>query len=278
MAPPKRALSDARILRRALADAFAKLHPRRMMKNPVMFLVEVGALFTTVLLFRATHLLFQTQITLWLWATVLFANFAEAVAEGRGKAQADALRRAKIATVAPKLVGFGRAAQVPASQLHKGDIVARIADLSSYRVDATISDLHASEIAAGMPVRVRVDETTTLNGAISSVEPRIENGIVKFHVRLDQPDASKLRNNLRVDVFAVTGHRDNALRVQRGALGGGDREDVYVVHGNNLLRTPVRWGLAGDQFLEPLEGLREGDEVVISNMNDYQGVKELRLK
>ncbi|HEY6844280.1 MAG TPA: potassium-transporting ATPase subunit KdpB [Thermoanaerobaculia bacterium] len=118
-----RSLFDRTILRRALRDCFAKLSPRKMMKNPVMFLVEVGALLTTILLFRATNLLFQVQITAWLWATVLFANFAEAVAEGRGKAQADALRKAKIETVARRLIDQRREEQVPASQLHKGDLV-----------------------------------------------------------------------------------------------------------------------------------------------------------
>src|SRR5712691_4377329 len=105
----KLSLFDRSILRRALADSFVKLNPRKMMKNPVMFLVEVGALLTTVLLIpglaKTVDYLFQTQITFWLWATVLFANFAEAVAEGRGKAQADALRKAKIETVARRLVG-----------------------------------------------------------------------------------------------------------------------------------------------------------------------------
>jgi len=120
----KLSLFDPAILRRALLDSLVKLSPRRMMKNPVMFLVEVGALLTTILLFRATDLRFQIQITLWLWATVLFANLAEAVAEGRGKAQADALRKAKTETIARRLTGPSRKEeQVPASQLRKGDIV-----------------------------------------------------------------------------------------------------------------------------------------------------------
>src|SRR5579872_3400152 len=119
----KLSLFDRAILRRALRDSFAKLSPRKMMKNPVMFLVEVGALLTTILLFRATNLPFQIQITVWLWATGLFANFAEAVAEGRGKAQADALRKAKIETVARRLIDNRREEQVAASQLHKGDTV-----------------------------------------------------------------------------------------------------------------------------------------------------------
>ncbi len=120
-----RALSlfDRSILRRALIDSFRKLHPRKMMKNPVMFLVEAGAVLTTLLLFRPVNLLFQMQITGWLWATVLFANFAEAVAEGRGKAQADALRKTKTDTVARKLYEFGKEERVPASTLRKGDVV-----------------------------------------------------------------------------------------------------------------------------------------------------------
>ncbi len=92
-------LFDRAILSRAATDAFAKLHPARMMKNPVMFIVEVGALATTLFLVPGLApkglFGFQLQIVFWLWATVLFANFAEAVAEGRGKAQADALRGAR---------------------------------------------------------------------------------------------------------------------------------------------------------------------------------------
>ena len=105
-----------------IREAFAKLDPRRMWKNPVMFLVEIGALLTTILLFRATNFLFQVQIAIWLWATVLFANYAEAVAEGRGKAQAAALRKSQTSVIARRLAG-DREEQVPASQLRKGDRV-----------------------------------------------------------------------------------------------------------------------------------------------------------
>ena len=162
--------------------------------------------------------------------------------------------------------------------VRRGDVVARIADLSAYRVDATISDLHAARLAAGMPVIVRLDDTATTTGTISSIDPRIENGIVKFHVALDDRGNTKLRNNLRVDVFVVTERRANVLRVRRGALGQGEREDVYVVRNNTAVRTPVQWGLAGEQYIEPRAGLKEGDQVLISNMTEYAGVKELRIK
>ena len=124
----KRSLWNTKIVRRALVDALVKLSPRTMMKNPVMFVVEVGSVITTIYLIRdilAHHdaLRFDLQITLWLWFTVLFANFAEAMAEGRGKAQADALRRAKSETTAVRFRADGSTEDVPSSGLRSGDVV-----------------------------------------------------------------------------------------------------------------------------------------------------------
>src|SRR3977135_2401155 len=113
----KRSLWDTKIVRRALVDALAKLNPRTMMKNPVMFVVEIGRVITTIYLFRniAAHhqsVRFELQITLWLWFTALFANFAEAMAEGRGKAQADALRKSRTKTSARKVSPIGGPEQI----------------------------------------------------------------------------------------------------------------------------------------------------------------------
>jgi potassium-transporting ATPase ATP-binding subunit len=128
----KRSLWDTKIVRRALVDALVKLNPRTMMKNPVMFVVEIGSVITSIYLLRdilAHHgaLRFDLQITLWLWFTVLFANFAEAMAEGRGKAQADALRRAKSETTAVRFRADGTTEDVPSSDLRSGDVVFIIA-------------------------------------------------------------------------------------------------------------------------------------------------------
>jgi potassium-transporting ATPase ATP-binding subunit len=121
----KRPLWEWKIVRRAILDSLVKLNPRTMMANPVMFVVEIGSVITTVLLFKGgTAFKFNLQITLWLWFTVLFANFAEAMAEGRGKAQADTLRKARSETIANRLVGSnGRVEQVPSSKLTAGDFV-----------------------------------------------------------------------------------------------------------------------------------------------------------
>ena len=105
---PVSALLDAKIVMPAIGSAFVKLDPRTLIKNPVMFVLEVVTVLTTIILVRdlvtgGGSIGFEFQIVLWLWFTVLFANFAEAVAEGRGKAQADTLRKMRQETMARKL-------------------------------------------------------------------------------------------------------------------------------------------------------------------------------
>ncbi|MFN0086271.1 MAG: potassium-transporting ATPase subunit KdpB [Blastocatellia bacterium] len=131
----KKAISiwDPKIITRAAVDSLRKLRPVKMMGNPVMFVVEVGCVITTVLLIRdvtkgAPGIGFDVQITLWLWFTVLFANFAEAMAEGRGKAQADNLRKARTEATANRLLANGKIEVVPAPQLRRDDIVVVSAD------------------------------------------------------------------------------------------------------------------------------------------------------
>src|SRR5262249_29388597 len=124
----KKSLADSAILSRAIVDSFRKLDPRVMVKNPVMFVVEVGSVLTTIQLawnaaHHSGHSAFGLQITLWLWFTVLFANFAEAMAEGRGKAQADTLRKARAETQAHRLRGDSSTETVASSKLRAGDVV-----------------------------------------------------------------------------------------------------------------------------------------------------------
>jgi len=125
MASKQKAVWEWKIVRRAVLDSFVKLNPRKMMGNPVMFVVEVGSVITTLLLFHGKDASFgfNLQITLWLWFTVLFANFAEAMAEGRGKAQADTLRKARAETVANRVLPNGQIEQVPSSHLRANDLV-----------------------------------------------------------------------------------------------------------------------------------------------------------
>lgn len=160
--------------------------------------------------------------------------------------------------------------------VRRGDIVARISDLSSYRVAATISDLHATRLAPGMRAHVRLDGGT-VSGAIDTIDPRIEGGVVRFYVTLDEPANRLLRNNQRVDVSVVTATRSGALVVRRGALGRTNADHAFVIRGDEARQVAVRFGLAGHDTIEIEDGLAEGDEVVISDMSDYENVRQLRL-
>jgi K+-transporting ATPase ATPase B chain len=123
-----RPLFDPEIVRRATFESFVKLNPKTLAKNPVMFVVEIGAALTTVYLVRdlftgAAGIGFELQIAIWLWFTVLFANFAEAMAEARGKAQADTLRKTKTDSNARRVLANGETENVAASQLRSGDTI-----------------------------------------------------------------------------------------------------------------------------------------------------------
>lgn len=119
-------LFNKKLFLQALKDSFIKLHPKSLIKNPVIFIVAIGALLTTVMVmftfFKGNFSFFNFQIAIWLWFTVLFANFSEAIAEGRGKAQADSLKKNRTQTQARKLVG-NKEIIISATELKKGDIV-----------------------------------------------------------------------------------------------------------------------------------------------------------
>lgn len=163
------------------------------------------------------------------------------------------------------------------STVRRGDVIARIADLSAYRVEATISDVHATRIAAGMRARVTLDEAA-LPGTIESVDPRIVNGVVKFQVTLDAPSDARLRHNMRVDVAVVTSTRRDTLVVRRGSLGRTNAAQAFVLRDDEVVRTPVKFGLSNQNAIEITDGLREGDEVVISNMTDFEDVNVVKLE
>jgi HlyD family secretion protein len=162
--------------------------------------------------------------------------------------------------------------------LARGQVFARIADLDSYRVEAKVSDVHSSELRPGETVRVMVDGQP-LAGRLVQVDPTIESGTVKFTVDLDDRKNAKLRNNLSVDVLVVTDSRANVLRAPKGPYAqGGASEPVFVVQGDHAVRRQVRFGLSGYDSFEVLDGLNEGDEVIVSDMRDYIHLSQVNLK
>lgn len=162
--------------------------------------------------------------------------------------------------------------------VRRGDVIARIADPESFRVEATVSDVHSARLSTGQPVKVVMDGQA-LPGRLASIYPSVENGSVKFNVDLADPRNPKLRDNLRVDVLVVTGTRSEALRVASGPFAdGGGTDRVFVVEGGRAVRRPVRFGLVGAEYLEVTDGLAAGDEVIVSDMRDHAHLTEVKLK
>ena len=162
--------------------------------------------------------------------------------------------------------------------VRKGDVVARVADLSAFRVDASVSDAYASRLSAGLPVQVRIDDRV-LDGTVTDVLPTVQNGVITVRVALKDPSHAALRPNLRIEVFIVTDHRDRALRVRKGSSTSGEGiQQVFVIRADRAVRTRVRFGIASFDYVEVAEGLSAGDEVVVSDMTDYQHLSSIRLR
>lgn len=160
--------------------------------------------------------------------------------------------------------------------VRRGDVLARVADLSRFRIQASISDIHARVVRPGQRVLVRA-ESDTLNGTVNSVDPTVANGQVRFHVELNP--SARLHNNQRVDVFIVTDSKPNVLKVRRGAFADGSGSaEVFLIRGGEALRRRVELGLIGSDEVEIRSGLEQGDEVITSDMRDYERIASLRLK
>jgi len=165
------------------------------------------------------------------------------------------------------------------ASVRRGDVLARIADLSTFRVLATLSDVHAQRVTVGMPARIRINEEATLAGTVRSILPTIKDGVMTLVVALDEKSSPLLRANLRVDVFIVTDRRARALRVRRGPFATAEGEqDVFVVRADKAVRQRVRLGLLSFEYVEVQQGLFAGDEVIVSDMRDYAHLREVRLR
>jgi len=164
------------------------------------------------------------------------------------------------------------------SVVNQGAVIARVADLSSFRVEATLSDVHASQLMPGLTARVLANEKM-LDGMITSILPTIKDGAMTIVIGLKDKADPNLRSNLRVDVYVVSGRKDKALKIKRGAAVPGEGlHDLFVIRGNVAVRTPVKIGLSSFEEAEVLSGLMEGDEVIVSDMSDYSSRKEISVR
>ena len=163
------------------------------------------------------------------------------------------------------------------ASIHRGDVIARVADLTSYRVEATVSDIHASRMSVGMPASIKVNDLV-IAGKIQTVYPTIENGIAKVSIAIEDGQSALLRPNLRVDVSLITNRRDSVLVLKKGPYVNGKGEQmVFVINGGSARRVPVTIGVMNFDDVEITGGLAEGDEVIVSDMNAYSQLSQINV-
>lgn len=164
------------------------------------------------------------------------------------------------------------------ANVRQGDVLARVADLSSFRVKATISDTYADALHPGDAVVVRLNDTD-LRGTISTISPAADKGVVTFYAQLAQPHHPLLRANLRADVFVVTKAHRHVVRVKHGPFyQGGQEQPVFVVRADRLEQRRVRFGDSNFDYVQILSGLRPGESIVLTDLKEYADTPSLLLK
>jgi len=163
--------------------------------------------------------------------------------------------------------------------VNEGELLVRLADLGRYRVEASVSDRYAQYVKVGQPVRVRINRDD-LTGFVAATLPAVENNTVSFIVELEQPDHKLLRPNMRVEVFLISDRREQALRLRNGPVfTGAARQNLFVVRGEEAIKTTARVGLVGIDYVELLEtDLQKGDRVIISDMERFDHLERIQLQ
>lgn len=165
--------------------------------------------------------------------------------------------------------------------VREGDVLARIADLDRFRVEATLSEVHASKLRGGQRARVLLGDELRIEGRVTRVFPAVEERAVRFQVELDESSHPELRANRRVDVLLITDSAAGVLTVPKGPyLNGVGLQRVFVIDGDGdrAVRRRVRIGRSGWDRHEVLDGLAVGDEVVLSDTADYIHLEEVPLR
>ena len=166
------------------------------------------------------------------------------------------------------------------AKVNEGEILARVADLGSFKVLGSISDTYAAQLRAGMPVLIRINDEL-VRGILVNIHPSVSNNVVTFDVALDDQHASKqLRPRMKVELFLVTEAQPGTVRVQNGpAFKGAAVQDVFVLRpGGKAERRTVRVGLSNFDYVEIVEGLQPGDSVIISDMSQYRNIKSIGIR
>jgi HlyD family secretion protein len=164
------------------------------------------------------------------------------------------------------------------ANIKEGETLAKIADLSSFKVTGSLSDSYLDQLHNGMPVIVRFNDTQ-LHGSVSNVYPSVQNGIITFDIQLDERNNKQLRPNMKVDVYLVTAVHNKVMRVANGpAFKGASPVDIFVVSNGKAEKRSVHTGLSNFDFVELKDGVKPGNVVITSDMTEFKNSKELTVK
>ena len=159
-----------------------------------------------------------------------------------------------------------------------GESIARIADLSSFKITGSISDNYLDQLHNGMIAIIRINDEQ-IRGTVSNIYPSVQNGIVSFDVRLDEQNNKMLRPNMKVDVYLVTDSHSNVLRVANGpAFKGSSVQDIFILSNGKAEKRTVHIGMSNFDYVELKDNVKPGDVVITSDMSDYKNSKEVTIK
>jgi HlyD family secretion protein len=163
------------------------------------------------------------------------------------------------------------------ANIKEGETLARIADLSSFKVTGSLSDNYLDQLHNGMPVIIRINDTQ-LRGIVSNVYPSVQNGIVTFDIRLDERNNKQFRPNMKVDVYLVTSVHSKVMRVANGpAFKGASPQDIFVISNGKAEKRSVHTGLSNFDYVELKDAVKPGEVVITSDMSEFKNSKELTV-
>ncbi|SEW05437.1 HlyD family secretion protein [Chitinophaga sp. YR573] len=163
------------------------------------------------------------------------------------------------------------------ANIREGEMIARIADLNSFKITGNISDNYLDQLHNNMPAIIRINDTQ-LRGHVTNVYPSVQNSIITFDIQLEERNNKQLRPNMKVDVFVVTATHSKVMRVANGAaFKGTSPQDIFVLNNGKAERRSIHTGLSNFDYIELIDGLKPGDVVITSDMSDYKNSKELTI-
>jgi HlyD family secretion protein len=163
------------------------------------------------------------------------------------------------------------------STIAQGESLARIADLSSFKVTGNISDSYMEQVHLGMTAIIKINDST-IRGSITNINPSVQNSIVSFDITLNEKNNKLLRPNMKVDVFLVTSSQNNVMRVQNGpGFKGGLTQDIFVVGDGKAVKRTVNLGLSNFDYVQIKDNVKPGEVIITSDMSSYKNSKEINI-